>query len=93
MRVVTSIPKHSKFGRRLKSIMLNRQTRILVTGGHGFLGSCVVETLGSREYAHIVAPSKLEYDLRSQVQSTRLLKICQHRHCVCMSQGHARPIP
>ena len=39
--------------------------RVLVTGGAGFLGSFVVESLRARGAGAILAPRKTEYDLRS----------------------------
>ncbi len=38
--------------------------RILVTGGSGFLGSKVVERLGAKDVAEVIAPRSAEYDLR-----------------------------
>jgi GDP-L-fucose synthase len=38
--------------------------RVLVTGGHGFLGRRVVAQLRARGCAHVAAPRSAEYDLR-----------------------------
>ena len=40
------------------------QRRVVVTGGHGFLGSYVVEALRARGAAHVFAPERERYDLR-----------------------------
>ena len=42
------------------------QPRILVTGGSGFLGRHVLEALGRRGYANVLAPSHAEFDLRHE---------------------------
>jgi len=39
--------------------------RVVVTGGHGFLGSYVVDKLRERGAAHLYAPRRHEYDLRT----------------------------
>jgi len=38
--------------------------RVVVTGGHGFLGSYVVERLRGRGAPHVLAPTRDKYDLR-----------------------------
>lgn len=38
--------------------------RVVVTGGHGFLGSYVVEKLGEHGASHVFLPRKSDYDLR-----------------------------
>jgi GDP-L-fucose synthase len=48
--------------------------RVVVTGGSGFLGSFVVEKLGSAGCAKIVVPRSLEYDLREKSEALRLYK-------------------
>ena len=53
---------------------LDASTRILVTGGSGFLGSHVVERLQARGYTQITAPRRAEYDLRDQSAIIRLFK-------------------
>jgi GDP-L-fucose synthase len=40
------------------------EQRVVVTGGHGFLGPFVIQTLKGRGAAEIFAPRKAEYDLR-----------------------------
>src|SRR5438128_5842244 len=40
------------------------QRRVVVTGGHGFLGSYVLEALRARGAAHVFAPERERYDLR-----------------------------
>jgi len=44
--------------------------RVLVTGGHGFLGQHVVRTFGS---SHVFAPRSRDYDLRDRSAVIRLL--------------------
>src|SRR6267142_568907 len=41
-----------------------KSRRVVVTGGHGFLGSYVVEKLRERGGTFVFAPTKSEYDLR-----------------------------
>ena len=41
-----------------------RERRAVVTGGHGFLGSYVVEQLKNRGAAHVLVPDRAQYDLR-----------------------------
>jgi len=45
-----------------------RTKRIMVTGGHGFLGSFVLEALAARGCAEVFAPRKAEYDLTDRDQ-------------------------
>src|SRR5206468_724814 len=40
------------------------ERRVVVTGGHGFLGSYVLEALRARGAAHVFAPERERYDLR-----------------------------
>jgi GDP-L-fucose synthase len=47
-------------------------TRILVTGGSGFLGSHLVEALRAKNLGEIVAPRAREFDLCDQAQTERL---------------------
>ena len=46
--------------------------RVLVTGGHGFLGRRVVERLHALECAQVAAPRSAEYDLRRPEHIGRL---------------------
>jgi GDP-L-fucose synthase len=39
-------------------------TRVLVTGGNGFLGNAVVERLSTRQPAAVLTPTSADYDLR-----------------------------
>jgi GDP-L-fucose synthase len=39
---------------------------VLVTGGHGFLGSALLRALGSRSPGEVIAPRAAEYDLRDR---------------------------
>jgi len=41
-----------------------RDRRVIVTGGAGFLGSCVVRKLRERGAAEIIVPRSKDYDLR-----------------------------
>jgi GDP-L-fucose synthase len=50
-----------------------RNIRVLVTGGHGFLGSFVVERLKALGCEHIFTPRSREYDLRHETDVVRLL--------------------
>jgi GDP-L-fucose synthase len=45
---------------------------VVVTGGAGFLGSAVVDTLRSKGYRNIFVPRSKEYDLRDQHMIVRL---------------------
>lgn len=47
--------------------------RVLVTGGHGFLGKPVCRAIQSHHPAAIFAPRKAEYDLTEQASVRRLL--------------------
>jgi GDP-L-fucose synthase len=48
--------------------------RVVVTGGHGFLGSFVVEKIRSAGCRNIVIPLSREYDLREKSEAFRLYK-------------------
>jgi GDP-L-fucose synthase len=50
-----------------------RNSRVLVTGGHGFLGSFVVERLKAAGCPHVFTPRSREYDLRHETDVVRLL--------------------
>ncbi len=50
--------------------------RVLVTGGHGFLGSHVVAALRARGAAAVIAPRSRDYDLRDVGAIRRLLADC-----------------
>lgn len=47
---------------------------VMVTGGAGFLGSCVVEKLQRREGPEIFVPRSMDYDLREQKDIQRVIK-------------------
>lgn len=49
-----------------------RDKRVVVTGGGGFLGSHVVESLRERGYANPFVPSSRDYDLRREADIVRL---------------------
>jgi len=42
---------------------LNKEDRIAITGGGGFLGSFVLEELARRGYANVVSVRRRDYDL------------------------------
>jgi GDP-L-fucose synthase len=56
--------------------------RVVVTGGHGFLGSFVVEKIRSAGCAKIVVPRSREYDLREKSEALRLYKDAQPDICI-----------
>ena len=47
--------------------------RVCVTGGSGFLGSCVLEGLRQRGASQVVAPASTEFDLRQPDAARQLL--------------------
>jgi len=47
--------------------------RVLVTGGGGFLGSCVVEKLSEKKPASVFVPRSVDYDLRDPAAVARCL--------------------
>ncbi len=51
-----------------------QRRRVLVTGGHGFLGSYLVERLKTAGCESIATPRSREYDLRHEQAVTRLLE-------------------
>lgn len=48
--------------------------RVVVSGGHGFLGSFVVEKLRAEGCREIVAPRSQDYDLREKSEALRLYR-------------------
>jgi GDP-L-fucose synthase len=56
-------------GTRVSSLAARR---ILVTGGHGFLGGHVLAALATRGAREVVAPLRKDYDLTSEVAIERL---------------------
>jgi GDP-L-fucose synthase len=46
--------------------------RVVVSGGHGFLGSFVVEKLRAEGCQEVVAPRSRDYDLREKSDVLRL---------------------
>ena len=53
---------------------MEKNSKIVVTGGHGFLGSWVVKELRNRGYSNIFIPHFSEYDLRSSDVSAKVVK-------------------
>lgn len=51
-----------------------RNKKVLVTGGHGFVGSQVLRLLAPLELKKIIAPHSKEYDLREKAVCTELVK-------------------
>ena len=52
----------------------SEDTRILVTGGAGFLGSFVIEEMARTGFRNIAAPRSSEYDLREPQAIARLMR-------------------
>src|SRR5215813_7098552 len=52
---------------------LQAQTRIVVTGGTGFLGRHLMAALGARGYGRVTAVGAAEYDLTHEDQVMRML--------------------
>lgn len=52
--------------------MVNKNDRIVITGGAGFLGSFVVEKLRARGYSDLVIPRRKDYDLTHEADVQRL---------------------
>jgi len=52
--------------------MIHPESKILVTGGHGFVGSHLVDRLKALGYKNIVAPTHQECDFRNQEAVRRL---------------------
>src|SRR5580704_12342446 len=48
--------------------------RVVVSGGHGFLGSFVVEKLRAAGCREITVPRSAQYDLREKPEALRLFK-------------------
>ena len=52
----------------------DRNARIIVTGGAGFLGRAVVARLGAEGYGNVVVPRSAEYDLTREPNVERLYR-------------------
>ncbi|MFC1917411.1 GDP-L-fucose synthase family protein [Chloroflexota bacterium] len=59
-------------GEQVSSFWQDQQ--VVVTGGTGFLGSCIVQKLKQRRCRHVFAPRSREYDLRHLPDIIRLYK-------------------
>ena len=53
---------------------MREETRVLVTGGSGFLGSHVVDELRARGARHVAVPRAAEHDLTDAVATRRLFE-------------------
>ena len=53
---------------------IDRNSRIAITGGHGFLGTYLVNKFRTQGYRNIFAPGKDDYDLRDARQIARMYK-------------------
>jgi GDP-L-fucose synthase len=75
-----------------------RSRRVLVTGGHGFLGSFVVDKLRSLGCQQIAVPRSRDYDLREKPAAVRVFEethpdICIHLAAVVGGIGANRANP
>lgn len=57
------------------------QARVLITGGHGFLGSAVCRALAARgvDHARVFAPRSTEFDLTQQSEAIRMFESARDR--------------
>ncbi len=53
-------------------MIITKDTKIVVTGGAGFLGSAVTQELARRGAQHVVAPRRREFDLVHEADVVRL---------------------
>jgi GDP-L-fucose synthase len=61
---------------------INKQDRIIVTGGAGFVGSFLVEKLRARGYENIFVPRRKDFDLTTEAAVERLYR--EHKPDVVM---------
>jgi GDP-L-fucose synthase len=66
----------------MTSTIIKNDDRVLITGGHGFLGSHLVETLRSNGFTDLIVPTHKEVDLLSKEETALLLKLKQPRAVV-----------
>ena len=55
-------------------MIIDRDSRIVITGGNGFLGAHLVKRFHDKGYTHIFVPSREEYDLRNSRNIIRMYK-------------------
>jgi len=53
---------------------MNTESRILLTGGHGFLGQNIYKELTRKGYKHVIVPTHSMFDLRDPEQVNNLMR-------------------
>ena len=54
--------------------IITKKSKILVSGGHGMVGSAIIRKLKKLKYTKILNPSKKELNLLNQLQVDKYLK-------------------
>jgi len=74
-----------------KSIKSIYSQKILITGGHGFLGSALIIELKNKGYTNLIYPTSKEYDLLNQNKVDKLFQDFKNIdiliHLVALSKG------